>query len=153
VDVQLPKIGSKLLLLLGANVFKVLVTEDNDTAFRDEQSQLVLLGICQLRQLQAADLSAHAGSQLVNFDTGIASLEQVRLGLVCCVAAVVELEWLCGRVFGLVVIDWQVAGVGVLRMLDSPHQRMVAVAYLGVSLVVKRLDKGRHGLALLGDCD
>jgi hypothetical protein len=38
-------------------------------------------------------------------------------------------------------------------MSDSSRQRLKVVGYLGVSLVVKSLDKGRHGLALLGDCD
>lgn len=61
MNVQSAKVLSKFLLLLWANVFKVLVAEDYHASLCNQQGQLVFLGIAQLRELQACDLGADSG--------------------------------------------------------------------------------------------
>lgn len=62
VDVEGAKVAGKVLLLLNADVLKVLVAEDDDAALGNEQGQLVLLQVIEGRQLEAADLGADARS-------------------------------------------------------------------------------------------
>lgn len=114
VDMQPTKILAKLLLLLGANILKVLVPEDDNTPLSNQQRKLILLRIRELRELQATNLSADAGRQFRNDNIRIVWLEEVRLVLVGEVAAVVEVEGFEGREFGDGVVDGEVAFVFVL---------------------------------------
>lgn len=64
VNVQWAKVATELLLLVDPKVLEVLVTKDNNAALGDEECQLVLLLVAQLRELQATDLGADTGSDL-----------------------------------------------------------------------------------------
>lgn len=105
------KVLAECLLLLGPDILEVLVAEDDDTALGDQQGELVLLGIGQLRQLQARDLSADARCQLCDFQVGISLWQKVWLCRVCVEAAVLEVEQFCGRELGGGVVDREVSGI------------------------------------------
>lgn len=53
MDMQLAKVGTKLLLLLEADVNKVLIAEDNDASLCSEEGEFVLLLRVQRAKLQA----------------------------------------------------------------------------------------------------
>lgn len=114
VDMQRPEIPPKLLLLLQPNVLEILIAEDDDAALGDEQRELVLLEVVELRELQPADLGADDGGKLVGLDGRAVLGEQVQLLLVGDEPAVVELEGLKGGEGGLFVVDGEVGRVFVL---------------------------------------
>lgn len=51
MNVKSAKVGSEFLLLLWTDILEVLITEDHDSALCDEQGQLILLDVRELRQL------------------------------------------------------------------------------------------------------
>lgn len=114
VDMQRPEIPPKLLLLLQPNVLEILIAEDDDAALGDEQRELVLLEVVELRELQPADLGADDGGKLVGLDGRAVLGEQVQHLLVGDEPAVVELEGLKGGEGGLFVVDGEVGRVFVL---------------------------------------
>jgi len=114
VDMQRPEIPPKLLLLLQPNVLEILIAEDDDAALGDEQRELVLLEVVELRELQPADLGADDGGKLVGLDGRAVLGEQVQLLLVGDEPAVVELEGLKGGEGGLFVVNGEVGRVFVL---------------------------------------
>lgn len=106
---QPSKILPECLLPLRPDILKVLIAEDDDSPLRDQQCELVLLPVRQLRQLQAADLGADERRQLRHDDVRVARCEEVRLRLVSRVPTVGELEWRSGLEFGLLVVNGEVA--------------------------------------------
>jgi hypothetical protein len=82
MDVQWPKVLSKSLLLLWSNVFEVLVTENDNSAFREQQGKLILLLIGQAGQLEATNLRSDGWRQFGDFDNWIIVPNQVWLRLV-----------------------------------------------------------------------
>ncbi len=114
VDVQGPKVPGKGLLLLDADVLEVLAPEHDDAALGEQEGQLVLLEVVQLRELQAADLGADGRSQIGHLEVGVAGVEQVGLLLVGQQAAVDKVERLQRRERGLLVVDRQVVDIFVL---------------------------------------
>lgn len=119
MNVQRPKVPPKLLLPLNPNVLEVLVAEDHHAPLGDEQRELVLLRIAELRELQAADLGADDGCELGYLQGRVFSRQEVWLGLVGCSAAVREGEGLQGREVRLGVVDGEVGGVFVLGRVSS----------------------------------
>lgn len=85
VDVQRPKVRHDLLLRLEAHADKVLVAKDQAAALRGQEGQLVQARGAELRQLDALDLGADAGRQVVHLG---GAREQVRERGVCAVADV-----------------------------------------------------------------
>ena len=59
MDVQGSKVSAKSLLLFDSDILEVLVTEDDDAAFGDQERELVLLQVVQLRELQPSDLGTN----------------------------------------------------------------------------------------------
>ena len=64
MDVQGSKISAKCLLLFDSDILEVLVTEDDDAAFGDQEREFVLLKVVQLRELQSSDLGSNGRSKL-----------------------------------------------------------------------------------------
>lgn len=62
MHMKLAEILPKLLLLLWTNVLEILATEDHDSTFCDEQSELVSLLSGKLAQLKTFDFRANTGS-------------------------------------------------------------------------------------------
>lgn len=58
------KVLTEFLLLLRTNILEVLVPEHDNTALGYQQGELILLGVRQLRQLKACDLSTNTWCQL-----------------------------------------------------------------------------------------
>lgn len=83
MDMQRSKIPPKFLLFLNPNVLKVLVPEDHHTPLGNEQRQLVLLEVVELRELQAADLGADDGRELGHLEVRVLlAIQKIGLGLV-----------------------------------------------------------------------
>lgn len=59
MNVKRPKVPAKLFLLLDANVFEVLIAENDDASLGDEESQLVLLDVVELTQLKTPDFGSN----------------------------------------------------------------------------------------------
>lgn len=51
MNMQWPEISRKVLLPVWANVFEVLIAEDDHSPLSNEQGKLILLSIVQLRKL------------------------------------------------------------------------------------------------------
>lgn len=115
MHMQPPKILPNRLLPLWTDVLKVLVAEDDDPPLGNQQGELVLLLVRELRELQAADLGADTGRQFRDDNVGVIRLEEVRLVLVGEEAAVTEVEGFRGSEFGDGVVDGEVAFVFVLN--------------------------------------
>lgn len=111
MNMQSSKILPKLFLPLRTNVFEILVPKYHHPSLRNQQRQLVLLRIAQLRQLQAPDLCTDARRESAYADVRVICSQQVRLLLVRIKAAVVMLERLgCGKL-GRRVVDGEVGFV------------------------------------------
>jgi hypothetical protein len=63
MNMELAKVLGELLLPLCTDVFEVLIAEHDYTSLCNEQSKFVLLRICELGQLESANLSADARRQ------------------------------------------------------------------------------------------
>ncbi len=111
MNVQLSKVLSKLLLLLGTNILEVLASEDNNSSLGNQKSKLIFLLIAQLAELQPFDLSSNARGKFC--DCGTRS-EEMRLGLFGESALVREVKGLgCWKDSG-VIIHWEIGIVFVL---------------------------------------
>ncbi len=53
------KVSAESLLLVDSDILEILVTEDDDAAFGDQERQLVLLQVVQFRELQSSDLGTN----------------------------------------------------------------------------------------------
>jgi hypothetical protein len=82
VDVQFPKILPKFLLFLGPNVLEILAAENNHSSLCNQQSQLVLLCITELTQLETLDFGSDSGSKVCGSDIWIIGCKKVGLGFV-----------------------------------------------------------------------
>lgn len=63
MDLNLSKVSSELLLLLGS---QVLIAEEDDAPLRNEESKLISLLICQVLELKSLDLCANVRSEIGN---------------------------------------------------------------------------------------
>jgi hypothetical protein len=90
------KVAAELEGLLNGQVLEVLVAEGHDLALGDEARQLVLAGVVELAELDAADLGADGGRQVG--DGHLVLGQQVRVGRVGVLAVVIVLEGLERRV-------------------------------------------------------
>lgn len=77
MNMQFTEIFTKFLLLLRANVFKVLVPKDNDTTLSNQQGKLIFLRISETGELQSAYLSADTRCQFVYNHIRVPSLEKI----------------------------------------------------------------------------
>jgi hypothetical protein len=82
MNMQFPKILSKFLLFLRPNVLEILAAENNHSTLRNQQSQLVLLCITELAQLETLDFGSDSGSKVYGRDIWIIGCKEVRLGFV-----------------------------------------------------------------------
>lgn len=114
MDMQWAKVAAKFLLLLNTNVFKILVTENNDTALSNQEGQLVFLQVIQLRQLEATDLSPNNRCDLGNTNVGTVFREEIGLGLIRNQSTVVELEWLERWKCGCLIVHREISAIFVL---------------------------------------
>lgn len=64
VDMKRAKVLGKIVSLIDVNV---LVSKENNATFSDQQSQIVLLLIGELRELKAVDFGTNMGSQVKYF--------------------------------------------------------------------------------------
>lgn len=108
VDVVTAEVAAVLQSLGDGQVGKVLAAEGDDLALGDEAGKLVLAGLVQAGELDAADLGADGGREVVDRD--IAG-EQVGEGCVGILAVLIVLEVLEGRVLLLWVPGREVVGV------------------------------------------
>lgn len=90
------EVAAELEGLLNGQVLEVLVAEGDDLALGDEARQLVLAGVVELAELDAADLGADGGRQVG--DGHLVLGQQVRVGRVGVLAVVIVLEGLERRV-------------------------------------------------------
>ena len=151
MDVQRAEIPAEFLLLLDANVLKVLVPKDDHAALGDEERQLVLLHVVQLRQLQPPDLGADDGRQLAHPEVRVVLGEQIRLLLVGRQRAVGELERLEGREARLLVVDGKIGRVLVLCAVSGKSRHWLAFGDTDLLMnlvVVGEPQLERLGLAL-----
>ena len=72
-----PEVAAKSFLLLDADVLEVLVPEDHNAPLGNEEGKLILLQIVKLGQLQATDLGANDGGQLVDLDLRVVLWDEV----------------------------------------------------------------------------
>lgn len=115
MNVKRPKVPAKLFLLLDANVFEVLIAENDDASLGDEESQLVLLDVVELTQLKTPDFGSNTRRQIDHFESGdILFGQEIGLFLVGDETSVVELEGFERGKSGLGVIDREVCRVFVL---------------------------------------
>ena len=114
MDVERTKVARKLLLLLDANILEVLAAEDDDASLGNEQGQLVLLRVAQLRELQTPDLGADARRQVRHAQAGDGRRQQVRFSLVSGQTAVGKLERLEGGECCLLIVDRKIVMILVL---------------------------------------
>lgn len=103
------KVTAILESVSNGQVGKVLAPEGDDLALGDEAGELVLAGVAEGAQLDAADLGADGGRELV--DGGGALWEQVGERGVCVLAVLVVLKGLEGRVLLLWVPCGQVVEI------------------------------------------
>lgn len=108
VDVQGTKVSTEFFLLCYADVLEVLVAEDNDAAFGDQQREFILLQVAELGELQTADFGADYGGEFGYFEVWVSLGEEVGFFFVGHEAAVVEFEGLEGREAGFVVVDREI---------------------------------------------
>lgn len=116
VNMQSTKVPAKLSLCLLPNVREVLVPEHDDAPLRRQQGQLVFLSGRQLAELEAADLGAGRGRDLL--EGGAGGTQQCSLVRVRAAAGVVVLELLERRLFAGDVVR-EVRCVFVLRVAIS----------------------------------
>lgn len=69
VNMRRPKILGNLQGLLNRKIGKVLPTEGYDLFFGNESSQLVLAGVVELAELDASNLGANVGREILDFAT------------------------------------------------------------------------------------
>lgn len=79
MNMETSEILAELLLLLDPDVLKVLSAEDDDAPFGDQQGELVLLLVGQLRELETADLRADTRRELRDLHVGVFQPEEMRL--------------------------------------------------------------------------
>jgi hypothetical protein len=92
MNMELAKVLDEFLLTLCTDVFEVLITEHNYASLCNEQSKFVFLRICELRELDSADLSADTRRQA---DQRYAwMVQQVWFRFVCIQTAIPEFEGL-----------------------------------------------------------
>lgn len=108
---QAAKVPAELLLLLRANVLEVLVPEDHHAALGDEQGELVLLRVGQLRELEARDLGSHARRQLGGLHAGVALAQKIGLCGIGIQTTVSEAEQLGTGELGGRVVDGEVCPI------------------------------------------
>lgn len=108
VDVVTAEVAAVLQGLGDGQVGKVLAAEGDDLALSDEAGELVLAGIVQAGELDAADFGADGGREVV--DSGVAG-EEVGEGRVGVLAVLIVLEVLEGRVLLLWVPGRKIVGV------------------------------------------
>ena len=111
--IQLAKVRSKLFLICGAPVGKVLVAEDDALAFRYEQRQLVLCSVRQTRELHTRELRTHLRTYML--DRCI--LQQRSLVLVGAQSWVCEGEYRAGSEEGFFPAGKVLRVFGVLAVL------------------------------------
>ena len=63
MNMKLAKVLGKLFLPLGADVLEVLIAEHNHASLCNDQSKLILLRICEFRELGTTDLSTDSRCQ------------------------------------------------------------------------------------------
>jgi hypothetical protein len=111
MNVETAEVFAKLLLLLRADIFEVLISKHNHATFSDEQREFVFLRVAQLGELEATDLSADARRQFRGFHGGISFWQKAGLCWVRIMATVVEIKELCRWKLGGCVVDWEVRSV------------------------------------------
>lgn len=113
---QRPKVSCKFLLLLRSNVLEILVTENHDAPLSNQQRQLILLRVVQLRELKSSNLGSNHWGELGHLEVGVAVGQKSRLGLVCCETPIRELERLDRAKVSLLIIDGKIVMVFVLSI-------------------------------------
>ena len=66
MDVVSSKIANQVESILDREVCEVLLAESDDLVFGNKEGELILAGVAQLAELDAANLSSNAGSELVD---------------------------------------------------------------------------------------
>ena len=110
VDVVAAEVGAVVEGLLDGQVGKVLVPEGDDLALGDEAGELVLAGVGQLAQLDAAHLGAGGWRQVGELDAAVLGKE-VGVRRVGVLAVLVVLEGLERGILLSWVPGWEVVGV------------------------------------------
>jgi hypothetical protein len=95
MDVQTSKISAIVQCLLDGQLGEVLVSKCHDFLLSDQQCKFVLAGVCQLRELDARNLSANGGGDVLDLD---ALWQQIWEGRIRVLAVLDMLEWLEGRI-------------------------------------------------------
>lgn len=151
MDVKRPEVSAKLLLLLDANVLEVLASEHDDAALGEQECELVLLRVVELRELDAADFGPDDRRQTPCRDLGTTFREQVGLLLIRSEPFVLERGEFEGLEEGLLIVYRKVVGVFVLRMLGHgwPGILTAYLAYLVMGLVVVCELQAQRSLGLL----
>ena len=101
---ELAKVLSELFLLLCTDAFEVLVAEDDYASLCYEQSKLVPLRICELRELESADLGADPRREAGFGYAGM--VQEICFRFVCIQTAIAKFERLDGRECCGFVVDW-----------------------------------------------
>lgn len=60
MNVQFSKVFTEFFLILGSNVFKVLVPKNNDATLGNQQGKFIFLRVGEAGELQSANLSANS---------------------------------------------------------------------------------------------
>lgn len=119
VNMETAKVLAEFLLLLGSDILEVLVTEDHNTTLGYQQGELILLDVCQLRQLKTSDFSADTGCQFGCLQVRIFLGQKVWLCWICVETTVLEVKQFGGRELGGGVIDGEVRRIfGLLCTLE-----------------------------------
>lgn len=132
MHVKPAKMGSKLFLLLDADVLEVLASEDDDASFCDQEGELVFLHVGQFGELEAFDLGSDARSQFRDFDFAVFGVQEMGLCLVGFRAAVDEFKWFRGRELGGLIVDWEIMIVFVLWDCQTQIAMRHCTAYRGM---------------------
>lgn len=114
MNMQWPEIFSKIFLLVWADIFKVLATENNHSPLSNEQGKFILLSVVQLRKLKTSNLSADNWSEFGDFELRVAAGKKGRLGFVCSQSAILKLEWLDRFKASLFVVDGEILMILIL---------------------------------------
>lgn len=102
VNFNLSIMLAKLLLLLGRNV---LITEEDNTSFGDQQCQLVPLLIREVLQLQTVDFCADVSCQVFDLACSFEERSLCRIDLLCSSASIVMLPGLVSDVVGILEVE------------------------------------------------
>jgi hypothetical protein len=73
MNMQWPEISGKVFLLVWANIFKILIAENNHSPLSNEQCKFILLSVAQLRKLKASDFSTNNWSEFRDFQLWVAT--------------------------------------------------------------------------------